>query len=107
MGILNNIDLKAHFIHGLSNKARLTILELLKSSEMTVNEIVEKAKISQSSISQHLACLKGCGLVTSRQEGKYVYYQIKNKQILELLKLIDSVVEHTEDDIESCQYHTI
>ncbi|MDK9843394.1 transcriptional regulator [Staphylococcus equorum subsp. linens] len=104
---MNNINLKAHFIHGLSNKARLTILELLKSNEMTVNEIVEKSKISQSSISQHLSCLKGCGLVSSRQEGKYVYYQIKDRQILELLKLIDSVVEDTEDDIENCQYHTI
>lgn len=104
---MNNIELKAHFIHGLSNKARLTILELLKSNEMTVNEIVEKSKISQSSISQHLSCLKGCGLVSSRQEGKYVYYQIKDRQILELLKLIDSVVEDTEDDIENCQYHTI
>ena len=104
---MNNINLKAHFIHGLSNKARLTILELLKSNEMTVNEIVEKSKISQSSISQHLSCLKGCGLVSSRQEGKYVYYQIKDRQILEWLKLIDSVVEDTEDDIENCQYHTI
>ncbi|WP_436964619.1 ArsR/SmtB family transcription factor [Staphylococcus xylosus] len=104
---MHNIELKAHFIHGLSNKARLTILELLKSREMTVNEIVKQSKISQSSISQHLACLKGCGLVNSRQEGKYVYYQIKNNKILELLKLIDSVVENTEDDIQSCQHHTI
>lgn len=104
---MHNIELKAHFIHGLSNKARLTILELLKSKEMTVNEIVKQSQISQSSISQHLSCLRGCGLVNSRQEGKYVYYQIKNDQILELLKLIDFVVEDTEDNIESCQHHTI
>ncbi|ASE35430.1 metalloregulator ArsR/SmtB family transcription factor [Mammaliicoccus sciuri] len=104
---MNDIELKAHFIHGLSNKTRLTILELLKLKEMTVNEIVEKSKISQSSISQHLACLKGCGLVISRQEGKFVYYQIKNDQILALLQLIDSVVEDTEEDIACCQHHTI
>ncbi|MBO3078977.1 ArsR/SmtB family transcription factor [Mammaliicoccus sciuri] len=104
---MNDIELKAHFIHGLSNKTRLTILELLKLKEMTVNEIVEKSKISQSSISQHLACLKGCGLVISRQEGKFVYYQIKNNQILALLQLIDSVVEDTEEDIACCQHHTI
>lgn len=103
----NDFTLQARFLHGLSNKVRLTILELLKVSEMTVNEIVSSSKMSQSSISQHLSCLKGCGLVNSRQEGKYVYYQIKNNQILELLKLIDSVVENTEDDIQSCQYHTI
>jgi len=104
---MNEIELKAHFIHGLSNKTRLTILELLKLKEMTVNEIVEQSKISQSSISQHLACLKGCGLVISRQEGKFVYYQIKNDQILALLQLIDSVVEDTEEDIACCQHHTI
>ncbi|MCY1049023.1 ArsR/SmtB family transcription factor [Mammaliicoccus sciuri] len=104
---MNDIELKAHFIHGLSNKTRLTILELLKLKEMTVNEIVEKSKISQSSISQHLTCLKGCGLVISRQEGKFVYYQIKNDQILALLQLIDSVVEDTEEDIACCQHHTI
>ena len=75
---MNNIDLKAHFIHGLSNKVRLTILELLKSSEMTVNEIVEKAKISQSSISQHLACLKGCGLLLL--DKKVNMFIIKLKQ---------------------------
>lgn len=104
---MHDIELKAHFIHGLSNKTRLTILELLKLKEMTVNEIVEQSKISQSSISQHLACLKGCGLVISRQEGKFVYYQIKNDQILALLQLIDSVVEDTEEDIACCQHHTI
>ncbi|MFU1787607.1 ArsR/SmtB family transcription factor [Mammaliicoccus sciuri] len=104
---MNDIELKAHFIHGLSNKTRLTILELLKLKEMTVNEIVEQSKISQSSISQHLSCLKGCGLVISRQEGKFVYYQIKNDQILALLQLIDSVVEDTEEDIACCQHHTI
>ncbi|MEB7051635.1 ArsR/SmtB family transcription factor [Mammaliicoccus sciuri] len=104
---MNDIELKAHFIHGLSNKTRLTILELLKLKEMTVNEIVEQSKISQSSISQHLACLKGCGLVISRQDGKFVYYQIKNDQILALLQLIDSVVEDTEEDIACCQHHTI
>ncbi|WP_436857936.1 ArsR/SmtB family transcription factor [Mammaliicoccus sciuri] len=104
---MNDIQLKAHFIYGLSNKTRLTILELLKLKEMTVNEIVEQSKISQSSISQHLACLKGCGLVISRQEGKFVYYQIKNDQILALLQLIDSVVEDTEEDIACCQHHTI
>ena len=56
--------------------------------------------MSQSSISQHLACLKECGLVTARQDGKYIYYQI-----LELLSLVDHIVEETKDDIITCKYH--
>ena len=42
---MHDIELKAHFIHGLSNKVRLMILELLKSKEMTVNEIVKQSQI--------------------------------------------------------------
>ena len=101
----NDFTLQARFLRGLSNKVRLTILELLKVSEMTVNEIVSSSKMSQSSISQHLSCLKECGLGTARQDGKYIYYQIKNPYILELLSLVDHIVEETKDDIITCKYH--
>ena len=40
----NDFTLQARFLRGLSNKVRLTILELLKVSEMTVNEIVSSSK---------------------------------------------------------------
>src|SRR5699024_7555022 len=99
----NDFTLQARFLRGLSNKVRLTILELLKVSELTVNEIVSSSKMSQSSITQHLSCLRECGVVTARQDGKYSYYQMKNRYILELLSLVDHNVEQTKDGMITCK----
>ena len=58
-------------------------------------------QISQSSVSQHLACLKGRGLVTSRQAGKYVYYKLTTNSVKTLLTLIDTVIIETQDDTKN------
>ena len=99
------IEERADFINGLSNPIRLQILELIKDCECTVNQIVSATRISQSSVSQHLACLKGCGLVTSRQAGKYVYYKLTTNSVKTLLTLIDTVIIETQDDTKKCQHH--
>lgn len=59
--------------------------------EKTVSEIVKIIQGNQSNISQHLNCLKGCGIIQSRQEGKYVYYSLRNTQIEQLLTMFDVV----------------
>lgn len=100
-----NIDLKVEFIHGFSHKTRIQILEYIIDNEKTVSEIMEHVEGSQSSISQHLACLKGCGLITGRQEGKYVYYSLRNKQIRSLLEMFDVVFEDVQNDIKTCEHH--
>lgn len=100
-----DIDKKVELIHGFSNKIRLQILECIKDKEMTVSQIVETLAGNQSSISQHLACLRGCGLIVGRQEGKYVYYKIRNEQIRQLLMMFDDVLEVVQDDMGSCKSH--
>ena len=80
-----NTDMKIKLIHGFSNKTRIQILECIKDQEKTVSQIVEEIKGNQSNISQHLACLKGCGIITGRNEGKYIYYSLRNQHIRDLL----------------------
>lgn len=69
----NDLDVKAKFMRGFADKTRLQILQCMMDGEKTVSEIVEKIQGNQSNISQHLNCLKGCGIILGRQEGKYVY----------------------------------
>ncbi|MFD2629461.1 ArsR/SmtB family transcription factor [Oceanobacillus kapialis] len=97
-----DIDTKMKFLHGLSNKSRVQILESLKEDEKTVSQIVQDINGNQSNISQHLSCLKGCGLVVSRQEGKYVYYRVRNQLVRDLLTMIDVVLEDVENDVACC-----
>jgi len=99
------IDMKVKFLHGFAHKVRIEILECIKEEEKTVSEIVKSLNGNQSNISQHLACLKGCGLIVGRQEGKYIYYSLRNQQVRDLLSMFDTVLQDVENDIACCENH--
>lgn len=100
---MNEYDVKAKFIRGFADKTRLQILESISVQEKTVSEIVDELQGNQSNISQHLTCLKGCGIIESRQEGKYVYYSLRNEQIAGLLSLMDIVFQQVEEEVAACE----
>ncbi|MFD1851273.1 ArsR/SmtB family transcription factor [Oceanobacillus bengalensis] len=93
------------FLHGFSNKTRVQILESIIEDEKTVSEIVDDLNGNQSNISQHLTCLKGCGLIVGRQDGKYVYYRVRNQLVRDLLSMFDVVLEDIQNDIACCENH--
>ncbi len=95
-------ELYAKFFQGLSNPVRYRIVELLLDGEKSVGELVNTLGASQSQISNHLACLKWCGYVSSRQDGKYVYYQITDKRVSQIMELARQVVADNAAHINSC-----
>ncbi|MCM3741773.1 metalloregulator ArsR/SmtB family transcription factor [Oceanobacillus luteolus] len=100
-----DIDTKMKFLQGFSHKTRVQILESIKEEEKTVSQIVEELEGNQSNISQHLACLRGCGLIVGRQEGKYVHYRVRNQLVRDLLTMFDVVLEDVHKDIACCDSH--
>ncbi|MDU1847775.1 MAG: metalloregulator ArsR/SmtB family transcription factor [Niallia nealsonii] len=101
----NTLDLKVKLIHGFSNKTRIQILECLKDEEKTVSQIVKEIDGNQSNISQHLACLKGCGIIAGRNEGKYCFYRLRNQHIRDLLDMFDLVLSDVHNDVACCENH--
>lgn len=75
---IKKFDQKISFLRGFGHKTRVEILYYIMNSEKSVSQILNAVDASQSSISQHIACLKGCGLIIGRQEGKYIYYRLRN-----------------------------
>ena len=69
--------------HALSNKSRLQILKLLKKREMCVSEICKQFRMTQPSVSHHLAILKRAGLVLSEKRGREVFYRFNADMIVE------------------------
>ena len=63
----------------LGDPVRVEILKLLKENPRTVGELVDNFDVSQPAISHHLAVLKSVGLVTSRRDGRAVYYALNLK----------------------------
>ena len=81
-----SLSLKAKLFRGLADSSRLAILESLRSGERAVSEVVEETGLTQPNASGHLACLKECGLVVSRQEGRFVYYRLADPSVEQLLQ---------------------
>jgi len=72
----------------LSDETRLKIVELLLDGEKCVCEIASHVNRTQPTISIQLAKLESLGIVESRREGKSVYYKIKDKRVVKILKII-------------------
>lgn len=76
---------KADFFRVLSNPVRIQILDTLRQGEQNVNYIAECLEIEASSISQQLGVLRRLNLVTSRKQGNYVFYSIRDPAIFRVL----------------------
>ena len=61
-------------MESLSDPIRINILELMMGGEICVCDIVKVTGLSQSKISYHIKILKDSGLISDRQEGRWVYY---------------------------------
>lgn len=96
------LGLKAKLFRGLGDTTRLSILEILRDGEKTATEIVDKTGQSQSNISNHLACLLDCGLVTNRREGRHIIYSLRDKKVAKLLEEGDGILSKVARSIYEC-----
>jgi len=77
----------------IADPIRREILNLLKESDLTVNEIVGNFNISQPSISNHLTILKNAGLITSEKFGRHIYYSLNTTVLEESFKWFLSLMK--------------
>ncbi len=77
-----------------SDETRIRILIVLLDRELSVNDIVEKLNMSQSSISHQLKILRDMKLVRASKDGKNVYYSLMDDHIEKILKI---GVEHVRE----------
>jgi ArsR family transcriptional regulator len=74
---------KSRFFKALADVTRLRILKLLEIREMCVCEIMIALDLTQPTASHHLKILENAGLVRSKKEGRWVYYNITNPKLVE------------------------
>src|SRR5471032_3112399 len=60
----------------LADPSRRAIFVSLTRGEAAVKDLTARFDISQPAVSQHLAALKGAGLVKGRRDGRCVYYRV-------------------------------
>lgn len=103
----SGIDLQAKLFRGFADPSRLSILEALRDGERTVSDLVQNTGLSQPNVSNHLACLRDCGLVTVRQQGRFAFYALSDGRVAQLLLLADELLADVARGVYECtRYNT-
>lgn len=96
-------ELLAGFWQALSHPIRLRVLEALRrEGPLNVGELVERLGIGQGHLSNHLSCLRSCGLVQTEPRGRYVYYRVADPRILQLLDLGAAILQEHLAGVAQC-----
>ena len=96
-------DLVAKYFRGLGDPIRLRILELLRrEGELSVGELVRRLALPQPQVSNHLACLRWCGFVEARRDGRTVYNRIADERVEAMLELAESLLADNADHVAAC-----
>jgi DNA-binding transcriptional ArsR family regulator len=101
------VGLKARLFRGFADPSRLGILEALRSGPRTVTQIVEMTGLSQSNASNHLACLRDCGLVAREHDGRHVRYRLGDRRVAILLRVSDELLADVARGVYECTRNTL
>ena len=70
--------------------------------ERSVGEIVGYLGLPQNQVSMHLGCLRWCGYVNTRRDGRYIYYSLSDSRVVEILTLAHELLKGSEVYVTAC-----
>lgn len=86
--LLERAHLASELLKALAHEGRLVILCLLAEGEKSVSELEETMKLPQAAVSQQLARLRYDRLVTTRRDGRTVYYSIASHEVSSVIEIL-------------------
>ncbi|HEY8651744.1 MAG TPA: metalloregulator ArsR/SmtB family transcription factor [Dermatophilaceae bacterium] len=92
----------ACMFRSLGDPTRLAIVQHLALGEHRVVDLTGHLGLAQSTVSAHLACLKDCGLVTSRPQGRASMFSLVHPELLALLSAAEKLLAATGDAVVLC-----
>jgi ArsR family transcriptional regulator, cadmium/lead-responsive transcriptional repressor len=93
----------ACLFHGFGDRSRLAIVRHLALGEHRVVDLTEHLGLAQSTVSKHLACLRDCGLVESRPQGRASLFRLTHPDAtLQLLSAAERLLGLTGDAVVLC-----
>jgi DNA-binding transcriptional ArsR family regulator len=85
----------AALFRGLADPTRLAILRRLAGCQARVVDLTGQLGLAQSTVSAHLACLRDCGLVAGRPEGRQMLYTLSRPELRDLLTAAERLLDAT------------
>ena len=101
-GTGSTLDAAVALFHSLSDGTRLAIVRRLADGEVRVADLVGELGLAQSTVSAHMACLRDCGLVQGRPQGRQVFYSLTRPELLDLLASAETLLAATRNAVALC-----
>jgi ArsR family transcriptional regulator, cadmium/lead-responsive transcriptional repressor len=92
----------ARFFRVLGDPTRLAILHYLLIAPHSVSELTSNLGITQSRVSNHLACLRWCRFVTAERVGRQVIYSVADKRLQQLIDDASVIAGENGEHLASC-----
>ena len=88
----DQLTLLAKLFRGFADRSRLAVLSTLLNGPQCVSAVVAATGLTQPNVSNHLSCLRDCGLVTREQRGLFVFYRLTAPAIAQFLTDAEQLV---------------
>ena len=82
----------ARYFSVLGEPARLKILHVICSEEMSVNGIMGATGMAQANASRHLGLMYQAGMLSRRREGAQVFYKVADQMFIELCRTVSTQI---------------
>ncbi|WP_116918083.1 ArsR/SmtB family transcription factor [Williamsia muralis] len=101
-GADSSVDAAVALFHSLSDATRLAIVRQLAGGEARVADLVAELGLAQSTVSAHVGCLRDCGLVQGRPQGRQVFYSLSRPELMDLLASAETLLAATGNAVTLC-----
>jgi DNA-binding transcriptional ArsR family regulator len=102
----DGLSAAACLFHGFSDPSRIAILRHLALGEHRVVDLTKHLGLAQSTVSKHLVCLRDCGLLTARPEGRATVYSLNHENaLMDLWRAAERLLDATGDAVTLCPNH--
>jgi ArsR family transcriptional regulator, cadmium/lead-responsive transcriptional repressor len=96
-------DLMAKYFRVLGDPTRLRLIDLVRDQERSVGELAELLGQPQPKVSNHLACLRWCGFVSTRREHRTVYYRLADERVEAVIALGRELLRGNVEHVAACR----
>ncbi|MCV7093570.1 winged helix-turn-helix transcriptional regulator [Mycobacterium kubicae] len=88
--------------HSLSDPTRLAITRRLAGGQARVVDLTRELGLPQSTVSTHVSCLRDCGLVVGRAEGRQMFYSLTRPELMDLFAAAETLLAATGNAVALC-----
>ncbi|MDO2932918.1 metalloregulator ArsR/SmtB family transcription factor [Paeniglutamicibacter sulfureus] len=96
------LDPAAALFRSLGDPIRLKIVKRMSGGEVRVSDLTRELGLPQSTASMHVACLRDCGLVEGRSQGRSVYYSLSHPELMDMLAQTEILLASTGNAVSLC-----